>query len=201
MKRWARLGVLLVGAVAAAAAINHHLSRPTVRPAVASPGSAGAEAPEPAPPRPDPYVHVDGSAMRSQASPEAEYNPVDAKMKVEDRLVLLDDRLRAEPLSPDWAAQRSEDIRQALSTEKLEEFNAKAPRALEISCRSTGCRISMDFDDPITAPDTVTALTVGIASSFPEVVIVPISGEHGVQYHVFAAAQRGSPLFARDRKG
>lgn len=121
---------------------------------------------------------------------------------LQEKLLQLEDKFRAEPVSPEWAARSASEIRLALAPQSLENFNAPAPQALEISCRSTSCRISLDFEDPITAGDTLTALTVGIASKLPQAVIVPSKGEDGhVQYHVYATTGSGSSRARPDRGG
>jgi hypothetical protein len=202
MKQSVLKGALVAGAVVVAAlGLRHYSGSPAPLPDAAGGNGIADAVTTQGPLSADSYVHVGSPAAPAQSAEEAGYNPAEAKIKVEDKLVELDDRLRAEPVSPEWAARSSNDIRQALAPENLQEFNAKAPQALEVSCRSTGCRISMEFDDAITAPDTVTALTVGIASRFPEVVVVPVPGEHGVQYHVFAASTRKSHLLARTNRG
>lgn len=201
MTRLVLTKVLLTGiALGAAFAAGQYTAAPAV---LADAGGKSTEgAPTPRTVRSGSLQSNSANASTRPAPPKstvADYSPDIVRMRMEDKVVELDDRLRAEPVSPEWAARNSSEIRQALSTEQLREFNAPAPNSLEVSCRSTACRISMAFDDSSTAPDTVTALTAGIASSLPEAVVVPIVGKNGVEYHVFAAAKHGSQLFRTGR--
>jgi hypothetical protein len=191
--------------VVASAVVLHHRSTKGEEPGVeleTVAGEAGSAAADGASAQSPARAFTAGPASMPKRHEEGAFDPLEAKFAQEDRLLQLDDNFRAEPVSVDWAARSSAEIRHALSTESLAEFNAPAPQALEVSCRSTGCRISMEFDNAITAPDTVTALTVGIASRFPEVVVLPVQGEQGgMQYHVFATTGRGSKLLRRDSRG
>lgn len=193
----------MVVVVVVSAAMLHHRSTQGEEPVAAfevgEPDSAVADG---AASQSSARAFTAGPVSTPKKGEEAAYDPLKAKAAQEDRLLQLDDNFRAEPISAEWAARSSDEIRLALSPESLAEFNAPTPQALEVSCRSTGCRISMEFDDSITAPDTVTALAVGIASRLPEVVILPVQGEQGgVQYHVFATTGRGSKLLRKNFRG
>ena len=73
-----------------------------------------------------------------------------------------------EPLSAAWAARTERSIGTALSATNLSKEGARAPIALESSCHSQTCRISMSFADEVTANFTKVVFMEQLAETLPQ---------------------------------
>lgn len=127
------------------------------------------------------YRGVSPSGMPKEPSPEEQ-----AVQRRAD-IVALDQKLRSEPLDPDWAIEQQSVIRKAIAGVPGDGFNAPAPDSMDEDCRSSMCRISMVYKDEEDAVQMHGRLTLGLdgAISTARTFFVP-TNDGGVEMVVFA---------------
>lgn len=105
-------------------------------------------------------------------------------------IVALDQRLRSEPLDPDWAIEQQSIIRKAIAGRHGDGFNAPMPDSMSQDCRSSMCRISMVYKDEEDAVQMHGRLTLGLGGAIAtaRAFFVPLN-DGRVEMIVFAASQ------------
>ncbi len=98
-----------------------------------------------------------------------------------------EDAFTNEPLAAAWASSSERAIKNALSAASLAKQGATAPTALESTCHSQTCRISMSFDDDLKADFTKVVLMEQIAETLPRAEIFQQTQPDGsIRYLVYA---------------
>lgn len=102
-------------------------------------------------------------------------------------IVALDQKLRSEPLDPDWAIEQQSVIRKAIAGMPGDGFDAPAPDSMDEVCRSSMCRISMVYKDEEDAVQMHGRLTLGLGGAIAtaRTFFVP-TNDGGVEMVVFA---------------
>jgi hypothetical protein len=145
---------------------------------------------EPRSPDPNiPNVPLVGSSNRGTLPPGIPIEPSTEEQAAQRQagIVALDQKLRSEPMDPDWAFEQQAVIRKAIAGTPGDGFNASVPDNMDAVCRSSMCRISMVYKDEEDAAQMHGRLTLGLggAISTARTFFVPRS-DGGVEMVVFA---------------
>ena len=101
--------------------------------------------------------------------------PSEAEMiaKVTSNIALLDDRLRDEPISLEWANRNERHIEAFFLPAHLAQEGIAAPMAMKATCHSATCRVSALYSDETAAQDASQLLTLHVAGGLPYGAVMP----------------------------
>jgi hypothetical protein len=93
--------------------------------------------------------------------------------RVASSISLLDDRLRNEPVSPEWAYRSQRHIEAFFSPTHLAQEGIAPPLAMKTTCHSATCRVSALYSDETAAQDASQMLTLHAADGLPYGAVMP----------------------------
>jgi len=184
--------VLLLTAAVIAAALAYARLRPAPPPVKAAVVTApsiepqAAPAPTFAPPAP--------SAVPPQASASPLGGDLDRNEQVLKDLHMVDTKFMSEPVTPRWAAAQENMIATALSAETLAAAKIPAPTSHEATCRSSTCRIKLNYKSQADLQLGQLNLLGAISGTLPQAIMGEVLGEDGsTQLVVYASPGRLPP--------
>jgi hypothetical protein len=120
-----------------------------------------------------PAVHASGEKRHG------DLDPVEARARMEANIAALDARFGAETLDMGWAMRQQRVLGAFLATDALAAQALPVPDGLQIACRSTTCRISARFTDPVDAEMTTQRLAMQVAADLPYGAVMPRALDDG----------------------
>lgn len=173
---------LFCGAATATALLVWHTSRVPAMPAQA----ATVDSDETAPSNAIAASALPDTAMASVSATRApgetrrgDLDPVEVRARVEANIATLDTRFAAETLDAAWAMRKERAVGAFFAADALATQGLPAPDGLQIACRSTTCRISARFADPVEAEMTTQRLAMHVAADLPYGAVMPRALDDG----------------------
>lgn len=112
-----------------------------------------------------PSIPTSAPALR----PSASIGPIDPEARRQEKamqqqktMLVLDDRLRQQPIDYKWAKEQEAAIMSAIVGVPNDGFDVIEPDRVQAECRTDLCRVRMDFSDEMMAAQMQTKFTMGL---------------------------------------